>query len=1011
MSFLMEQTTTYRLKPREEMLCSSEPHIWKLNEKGVRSTSYATFSLDDLFKDFFVGTSKNPPLIKLADIPKDRKAQLELILPNNIFNQIKQYKNDDGSLYISENANNSDYMWLFRPKGENKKIFTLIHKFFHLNGEKSFICDIQNHIVSILLDSLSFVEPLKINKLRAYLASVGDKTIVPRSESPCANEAFHSLLDNEEKIPIIIANFFISALLGLMTLNDAGQDKNFFKAYLLNSLGMEYIWTPELITTSYEKLHDIQKSYDFGEYKVAYQKSQEWLNEYSSQAKKEELAQAYWLIGSCIFNFPSECIEMGDSKEERDQAEIKNNGIKFFLDCIETGYAPTDVYYQLYKCFKYSEPEKALEYLDTAFEKDNVRAAIEYAELFLNGTDISKTENVILDRLTRVIDKPEKHQNIEIGKCFYLRGAIHQKNGRTNEAESDFIAAAQQGHEKAKQQISRKSRVSQTGMPFFVSEPERSECRQYCFTNSLSGNNLSILSTFPSNEWAVFSTEKETLNKMGIETIDSIDKFIKKINLSFGKSAIVLLMSEDKSKNLNDCLLLLDKLFNIALEENEDQKRKLIDLLDIFVETDCEAASMLIDASQSDMGDIYFKVHIKNTDKEAARQLLCDAPLFIPFLDKNKKEESSNIILLGSTIANYQIIKESIACAYMGKKYPVNITMLGKHADHYGAKLRQECPGLFQENHVSCIVPEFFQCDLSEFDFPSYIYGKTAANSSMDPIANALKSGNYFIVDLGDDLKSIQFATEIRTWLIRSRGTFDRAPFIAVRCSDARNAYLSDHLTVSGRSPGDTYYSRYNLFAFGMPKKMYSYQNMVENSRLEEMALRVHQFYCQNADEYQVKNDFYSYSYNSDSSICMAVGLSYRLFVAGLHFQTADDYKNGEILNPSKLYTAFTNKIDQILENAAAIEQSRWNGHLLSRGWLPASESEVEAYEEQSTGSAHKHQLAKLHPFIKEWDEIENEKIRKVLHILKSKFDYTKSPQALTRGIIRKTEWFVDPKS
>lgn len=344
----------------------------------------------------------------------------------------------------------------------------------------------------------------------------------------------------------------------------------------------------------------------------------------------------------------------------------------------------------------------------------------------------------------------------------------------------------------------------------------------------------------------------------------------------------------------------------------------------------------------------------------------------------------------------------------MGENYPISLTMLGSQAEHYKAKLHRECPGLFQKDHVTCIVPEFLSCDLTELDLPSYIYGHDFENSTEDPIVKTLAVGNYFVVDFGNDLQSIQFAMELRTWLLRSRGTFDRTPFIAVKCSDERSAYLAEHLAVSSRAPGSTYFSRYNLFAFGISKQIYAYKKMIEDGILEKIAMNIHRSYCENMTTRQIENDFYSYSYNLDSSVCTALGLSYRMFAANVYFKDVLDYRDGGILYPSELYAEYSRKIDEIIEYAAAIEQSRWNGYVLSRAWLPADANKIAAYKEQSTGSSHRHLLAKYHPFILEWNDIQDEKIMKVLRILKSKFDYDKSPQEITRRSIRDTAKFVE---
>lgn len=991
------------------ILEQGEPHILFDSNR----TEYKCFCVQDLFKDLFFGDRNAKPMLEKVEISKDKKEMLSFILPDEILKRIQTWKRKEGESYIVEAGDNNDYKGFFLSSVNNNKIVSLLHKIFSDMGGKVFIERVRGHIIN----NLSSVDLSNNIELMDYLKDVGEDTIVPCTVSLYANEAFRKLLrtGDHDSASKIIANFFVSSLLGLRSMKFSGGEKDFRKTYLLNGLGMEYIWRPDLITTSYEKLQNIQQLYDHGEYKAVYGNMSKWIEDYASFAEIEELAKAYQLIGSCMYCYPDKCFGGIGVKT----SEIKSKGVSYLKKCIETGKASSDIFYLLYSY--YSDPDhdetdcgNALENLKAAFTLNNANAVFEVAQLILNRSapvNLGITPSETLRRLKNIADNAQQYTDVEVGKCLYLRGLIRKALGDNQGVEDDFIAAAQKGHEKARQEISRKARVRRLSTPVFLQE----KTKRVCFVNSLSGNNLLVLNTFPSSQWSVFSTSKEIQTKMGVITVNSIDDFIPNLAYdSFGISvqqAVILFMSEDENKNLNECLMFLDQLFNIALNTSESQKWNLIDCLNIYVGANYETASMLIDASIDDMGnDIYFKVHIADAARETARQLLCDAPLFIPFLDRSKREEAANIILFGSTETNYQIIKESIACAWMGEKHPITITMLGENARHYEQRLRQECPGMFQKEHVVCIIPAFISCDLSEADFPSYIYGYDFEDSSDEPIVKALKYGNYFVVDRDNDFCSIRFAMNLRTWLLRSRGTFDRVPFIAVRCFDERNSYLAGRLTVSGRAPGNSYYSKYDLFTFGIPEQIFSYQRMIKDPRLEEVALRIHKSYS-NDDERKAENDYYSYSYNADSSSCTAIGLSYRLFAGDVYFKDVHEYLDYGALYSSKLYADYLDKLEQIHDDSAELEQSRWNGYVLSRGWESASISQIQAYKDQATGFSHTHQLAKLHPFIREWDELKAENIRKILGILKSKFNYEKSPQKITLQSIKDTEKFVTKAS
>lgn len=470
---------------------------------------------------------------------------------------------------------------------------------------------------------------------------------------------------------------------------------------------------------------------------------------------------------------------------------------------------------------------------------------------------------------------------------------------------------------------------------------------------------------------------------------------------------ILLFSSEDEDRNLNECLIVLDKLFNIALGISEKQRKSLMDNIEIFVGAKYEIASALIDANINDMGeDIYFKVHIIDETRDSAHQLLCDAPLFLPLISNQKRDDSVNVVLFGCSETNYRIIKESIGCAYLGKEHPVCVTMLGTGAGRMDRRLRQECPGIFHEPHIECIRPKFISCCIEEEDFPNLIYGNLHDTHPDNDLVKTLSDGNYFVVDLSSDQESIRFAMELRTWLLRSRGTFDRTPFISVKCRNSQNSYLASHLTLSGQAAGDTYYSRYDLFPFGITRVLYSYNRLVENPRLEEVALQIHKSYY-GGDDRRAENDYYSFSYNADSSLLTAIGLSYRLFAGGSYFSQKEQYLNYGAFDSVALLSDYAEAIKPKEDYAASLEQSRWNGFMLSRGWESADLNQVRAYKDQSTGISHKHTLAKLHPFIREWGELDSDDLIQILGMLQSKFDYNKHPKSTTRKSIKDTPKFL----
>ena len=950
-----------------------------------RVGTYPCFCISDIYLKLFAG-SKTKAGVSIDSAPicfpnkphiiKRDKELLAFLLPPTLFKKIKS-TTKNGDIYVKD----YDYKEFFLKSTNNNKITRLLFSIFSTperDSEKKFIESIQTHFIQILKIA-SFQQPQLKNELRSLV----DNSIAPRKYSPAANEAFHALVDSEnhDSISKAIANIFISAMLGLYSMKySAGAEKTlgydrkrdylFIRTYLLNKIGMEFIWVPETISTSYIKLQDVLYSYECGLYAESYTACLIWLAECGSSAGNRELASAYFILGACLYLYP-QCCNPGNLTEETYNKlksylpthllkednypeksiesidTIRSEGIVLLEKCVSMDDSRSEAFFLLYSYYDGKNKQKASAYLSAAFAQTYVKAVIEVARRSVKGQKqlSGLTDYDIIDKLTDIIANELYYSNVTVSECLYLRGRLYLKiDVNERDPTADFEAAAKKGHEKARQELSRKKRMERQKFPSFSGDPN-APC---CFVNSLDGNNLVFTSTLPDAEWSLFTIGQKNPSLDKVVSVKDFDAFFHLQHLDNCKSCnhkiLFLFMSKDEDRNLNECLIVLDKLFNIVLRMSENQKDTLINHIEIYVGSKYEIASALIDANINDMGnDIFFKVHIVDETRDSAHQLLCDAPLFLPLLSRPRHENSIHVVLFGCSETNYCLIKESIASAYLGKEYPIKMTMLGTGADHMERRLRQECPGIFHEPYIECIRPKFISCCIEEEDFPSIIYGNTSDDESNHPLVKTLGSGNYFVVDLSSDYDNIRFAMELRVWLLRSRGTFDRTPFIAVKCRNSQNSYLAAHLTLSGQAAGDTYYSRYDLFPFGISRVLYSFQRLIKNPRLEEVALQIHKSYCGRNDR-QAENDYYSFSYNADSSLLTAIGLSYRLFAGGAYFTQKEQYLNYGVFDSVSLLSNYVEAIKSKEDSAASLEQSRWNGFMLSRGWESADLNQVRVY-------------------------------------------------------------------
>lgn len=1024
------------------------------------------FCINDIYKHLFIGDRANnvPPYIFFPSAPHKQLCKSKLgkfLLPAELYSQISRItieKENETKPYVSD----KDWQEYLTLGSKNTKIHNVMFDLFsneRTGSEIKFIKKLQLHFIR-LLKSAEFSPELK-----NCLAYWGKTVFVPKNKSPKAYEAFKCMVNgNHDSLSKTIANIFVSSMIGLYPVNYGSSKDSRTKTYILNKLGIEFIWIPEIINNSYIKLHDAFQLYEDSKYDEAYERGLEWLINNHIKSTKSELAKAYLLLGKCLYlhpqfcnpdNLPSETLSdimiqldfkhcsdenISDKTDKTTKAKQKD-GILFLKKSCKLDDTTPDPFYLLYIFTKNDSIETAFVYLKTAFALNHTKAVIDVAFMYLNDEQVCNdiNEEKVLEKINNIIKTESENAPSDIGKCFYLRGEFAKKNGNEPEAQIYFEIAAKKGNERAKLELVRKERSAERGIfPSFSNQP-KVNC---CFANTLTGKNYQVISTFPNNEWALFAPVKTTLK--GIQYVRDINEFINLQHIGefeFSRSKIVfLLMSDDKEKNLNNCLALLDKLFNTALEIPDKQKWELIDNIYIFVNADYETASMLIDANINQMGnDIYFKVHIADENRDTVHKLLCDAPLFLPALNGAKSENSTKVVLFGSSEINYCFVKESIASAYLGGIHPIEITLLGENADLLERRFRQECPGVFDYPSITCIRPNFIKCSIKETDFPKLIgSGQSQIKSSKnkvvqkkdtdEDITEALSCGNYFIVDYADDLENIRFAMNLRTWLLRSRDSFDRAPFIGVKVSDKQNSYLTSHLTLTGQAAGNSYYNKYDLFPFGISAQTYHYKNIIEDPVLNRIALQIHKFYYLDNDldkNYENKlkealkkckrsaeNDFYSYSYNADSSTSTAIGLCYRFFAAKCILSNKEEYLDFGALKSQDILSNFSVQLNSDnKETLAKIEQSRWNSFMLIRGWLPANKTQVEAYEEQSSGVAHKHILAKLHPFIREWGDLDDPELEKTLGILKIKANYNKKPQVTTRRSIEDTTRFFISES
>ena len=123
-----------------------------------------------------------------------------------------------------------------------------------------------------------------------------------------------------------------------------------------------------------------------------------------------------------------------------------------------------------------------------------------------------------------------------------------------------------------------------------------------------------------------------------------------------------------------------------------------------------------------------------------------------------------------------------------------------------------------------------------------------------------------------------------------------------------------------------------------------------------------------------IMKTYFARSFNRDSSKAEAESLIYRLFQTGICPDDWHEYGNAKTEKQLAVqYTAWLQKENHLMQ-AAEWEHDRWNAMMLTYGWEQASVSRVSSYVQQGN-PGHQMNLAKLHPFICEWEALRSGKL------------------------------------
>lgn len=454
-----------------------------------------------------------------------------------------------------------------------------------------------------------------------------------------------------------------------------------------------------------------------------------------------------------------------------------------------------------------------------------------------------------------------------------------------------------------------------------------------------------------------------------------------------------LLLDDDSEKNFQDLIYILNHIS--SLQQKTELANHTKTLLRwhktvIYIRAKEAEYSALIDTALKRLGDYTIRVYIIDDNKWAAQYLLYQHPLFRPIQHLDARTLQNTTITLSFTIITDQnpdlacwLVKEAfwLGC-FTYSKLTLSINIIGPDSAMIDQRLRYECPGIYGK------IPDCDSVSRVIINKP-YVVDSIHSSDALKAIRecqNTVNAYNYYVVNIGNSAENLNFAIKLRALSIRNlvdsnqKPQNSSLPMITFYCPNLNIAHLSEHMVVQSVDSGDQWFNNYNVKPFGIINDRYAFEKL-DGGYLEKVAQSTHLQYCRIApsDSRTLKleklKDYFSWSYNRDSSMAVALSMPYRLF------QTEAD-TNGHIISsdlsitpdlvPSdieEMAEAFTSNRSSCQQNLLMYEHSRWIRWVLSRGWKPASSEQVLNYM-RAGNPKHQLHIAKLHGCICGLDEL-----------------------------------------
>jgi TPR repeat protein len=588
-----------------------------------------------------------------------------------------------------------------------------------------------------------------------------------------------------------------------------------------------------------------------------------------------------------------------------------------------------------------------------------------------------------------------------------------------------------------------------------------------CLLNSDHERNLYFAKTLPSGNYTVQLCSDKSMAQMLRETVA---QYAASGKLQELPEILLMAMGDDEQKNMRDALEVLRMAAKLhawtgalaadgsgsgkdTAGSGEDRADGLFyllsDRLRLYVCGRGESCGPVLDSACTQMGDFYIPLYLCDPDQMASAWLLDRMPLFIPCL----KGASSRMdtIIFGDHPGIVRLCKDAIAAAQISE-IPFSLTVIGENADELQEMLLTDCPGL--DNPVAGVEaakPVFIKMRPESRRLQELLSVRPGQDWTPEEkdLSMTLQAADYIVVYTADEDRNLTLSMFLREWYLKTDPSFYRLPFIAAYCGREDRAEQFRTLSVGAEEAGFDWFNNYDIHCFGTNKQLFSYRELI-HGRLEQRTRAAHLTYygiCgaegpESGDNLRLAlHDYFSRQYNRDSSGINALALNYRLFSAGITFPDWHSYLAG--VSQKKLADQFGKWLraedegnpgkegadrgkgaererlreqtaDRRLEILSMQEHDRWCRSMLSRGWMPASTAQMQAYIQRGC-TRHQLYLAKLHPFLCAWDQLGELKpvptgMQRIYGYLLQQISPGKEPsdiRGIDRDNIRMTEYLV----